>query len=133
MTGPEGMVSTKREDGDSHLCYLDASQVQSPAGELSTLDLQSVNGEPLGNLQGVLIDPGARRLRYFVVESPGWFRRRRYLVSADRPACVESGLGALRLDVAARDLARCEEFDAGAVREFSEEDAVTAMFAQRVA
>jgi hypothetical protein len=115
------------------LCYLNAANVQSPAGELADVDLRSPDDEPLGTVEGVLIDPAERRVRYFVVESPGWLRRRHYLLPADAPARVEADRKTLRLDVKPDELARCPEFDSKSVRQFSEDDAITAMFARRVA
>jgi hypothetical protein len=118
---------------DDRLCYLDASKVLSPAGGgLSRLDLRSPDDQILGNLEGVIIDPTERRLRYFVVESSSGFRIRRYLVPVDGGARVESDSCTLRLDVAPDDLSACEEFD-GSVREFSDEDLVAATFARHTA
>lgn len=121
----------KAETGDqSRLCFLAASRVGSPVGDLGSIQLQTLGNEPLGTLSGVLIEPAARRVRYFVVEKEGWFRRRTYLVSADCPAKVEPGGNRIRLDVAPEDLRSMDEFDRSGVREFSEEDAIEAMFAR---
>lgn len=118
---------------ESQLRFLEASRVGSPAGDLGSLQLHSQADEPLGTLNGVLIDPAARQVRYFVVETPGWFRSRKYLVPADYTAKVEPERRTLRLDLAADDLQTLDEFDGRAVREFSDEDTVAAMFAERVA
>jgi PRC-barrel domain protein len=118
-------------EANDQLCYLDASRVNGPTGQLDSVDLLAHDDEPLGSLDGVLIDPTERRLRYFVVEKPGWFRRRRYLVPAEEGATVERSRNALRLKVAKNELSTYEEFDTESVREFSDEDLVTAMFAQR--
>ena len=118
-------------DANDQLCYLDASRVNGPTGQLDSVDLLAHDDEPLGSLNGVLIDPTERRLRYFVVEKPGWFRRRRYLVPADEPATVERSRNALRLKVGKDELSSFEEFDTASVREFSDDDLITAMFAER--
>lgn len=120
-------------DGNSRLRFLHASRVDSPAGDLGSLQLHSQADEPLGTLNGVLIDPGARQVRYFVVEKAGWFRNRKYLVPANLTAKVESERRTLRLDIDSEDLQELDEFDSRAVCEFSDEDTLEAMFARQVA
>jgi len=113
------------------LRFLNASRLEGPSGDLAGVPLESVEGEPLGTLAGVLIDPPARRVCYFVVEKPGWLRRRQFLISSDCPARIEPD--ALRLDIDPGELAALDEFDSRAVPPFSAEDTVDAMFAERVA
>ena len=110
------------------LRYLKASRVGSPAGDLGGMHIETDADERLGSLGGVLIDPTERRVRYFVVESPGWFRRRRYLVSTDCVAKVEPERNTIRLDVTSDALESLEDFDGAPIREFSDEDTVEAMF-----
>jgi hypothetical protein len=124
-----GKKMTNRPDGQE-LCYLEASRVESPAGDLSGVTLQTQAHETLGTLDGVLINPTERRLRYFVVETPGWFRSRRRLISADHLVCVESDRNTLRVDVNPADVAALDEFDFKSVREFSSDDAIAAMFSR---
>jgi len=116
---------------DDKLCYLDASKLASPTGTLARVDLRGTDDEFLGVLDGIVIDPTERRLRYFVVKSNGW-RRRRYLLPADSPARVENGFGELRFDVDSDDLCECEEFTAGSVREFSDDDLIAGLFHPRL-
>jgi PRC-barrel domain protein len=114
------------------LRYLNADQVDSPAGNLGHLELCTVDDEKLGVLEGVLIDPGARRIRYYVVKSGGWLKRDRYLLPADDVAHVEADQRILRIDATAAALPR-ETFDAASVPPFSDEDALAAIFAPKVA
>jgi hypothetical protein len=116
----------------SHLCYLDASKVTLPAGVLSELNLLSPDGEPLGNIEGVVIEAAARRVRYFDVRSAGWLRRRRYLVPADHLAQLERERKALRLlvDLDEND---ARDLDTKTLREFSDEDLLDFMFRSRAA
>jgi hypothetical protein len=113
------------------LCYLDAGKVQSPVGHLSGLTLQSDCDEALGTLEGVVIDPAERRIRYFVVRRTGWLRSRRFLLPADRPAQIIDEPRTLRLKIAPDELAGYEDFDTQSMRAFSDEDVVTAMFASQ--
>ena len=112
---------------DDRLCYLEASKLVSSVGALSHVDLTSPDDRLLGVLDGVVIDPAERKVRYFVVKSTGWIRRR-YLLPADASARVESEFGKLRLEVDSDDLSECEEFHTGSVRHFSDDDVIAGLF-----
>jgi sporulation protein YlmC with PRC-barrel domain len=116
----------------SELSYLDASKVASPAGILSELEVLSAEGRRLGSIKGVVIDAAARRVRYLSVQSSSWFGRRRYLVEADQLAQIEGERKALRLRVDLRNEA-IHGLDAAALREFSDDDLLAAMFPTRAA
>ena len=127
------MVIDEPDDtGESDLRYLDAHHVRCPLGTLAGLEVRTADDEKLGRVDGVLLDPGQRCVRYFVVQTPGLLRRRRYLVPVDAAAHVEGREMILRIQARAEEVAP-ERFDARAVRPFSDEDAVTAMFATHAA
>jgi hypothetical protein len=115
---------------DSHdqLCYLEAGQVTGPCGGLQGVTLSTENDEALGTLDGVVIDPSERRIRYFVVQRRGWFRKQRFLLSADRPAQITKDRRNLRLPVEPGELTSCEEFDGQSIPHFSDEHLLTALF-----
>jgi hypothetical protein len=115
--------------GGSRLCYLGASKLRSSAGDFDGVDLRSRDDRELGSLDGVLIDPVKRSLRFFVVASRGLFRRRRcFLLPADCLAQMEPNGHTLRIHLNRREVAGCEEFHRGAVREFSDDDLMDALF-----
>jgi sporulation protein YlmC with PRC-barrel domain len=116
----------------SELSYLDASKVTSPAGTLAELDVLSAEGRPLGSIEGVVIDAAARRVRYLAVRSSGWFGGRRYVVPADQLGQIEGERKALRLRVDLRREA-VPGLDAAALREFSDDDLLAALFPSRAA
>ena len=116
----------------SELSFLDASNVTSPAGVLSELDVLSAEGRRLGSIEGVVIDANARRVRYLSVRSAGWFGRRRYLVQADQSGQIEGEGKALRLRVDLQNEA-VPGLDAAALREFSDDDLLAALFATQAA
>ena len=116
----------------SHLSYLDASKVTSPAGVLAGLDVLTIEGKRLGCVKGVVIDAAARRVRYLAVQASGWFRPQRYLVEADQLAQLEGEHKALRLRGDIEDEAVLG-LDAAALRRFSDDDLLDAMFAPRPA
>ena len=111
----------------SELSYLDASKVSSPAGVLSELDVLSAEGRRLGSIEGVVIDAAARRVCYLSVRSSGWFGRRRYLVKADQLGQIEGERKVLRLRLDLQNEA-VHGLDAAALRRFSDDDLLAAMF-----
>lgn len=125
------MTSTEKERTDAKLRYLSASKVASPAGVLSELELRTPEDSKLGTVDGVLIDPAARRVCYYAVGTSRMFGRRRYLVPADRLPQLERGT--LRVQLSPQELERCPQLDPGRVREFSDDDMLTAVFAAQVA
>jgi len=116
----------------SELAYLDASKVISPAGALSELAVLSTEGRRLGSIEGVVIDAAARHVRYLCVRLSGLFGRRRYLVEADQVGQIQGDRKELRLR---RDL-RNEAVvgvDVAALRMFSDDDVLAAIFAPHAA
>ena len=114
------------------LSYLEASKVSSPAGVLSELDVLSSEGRRLGSIEGVVIDAAARHVRYLSVRLSGWFGLRRYLVPADHLGQIETERKALRLRVDLRNEA-VHGLDAAALRKFSDDDLLAALFSPRAA
>ena len=115
-------------DTNSQLCYLEAGQVTGPCGGLEGVTLSTETDEALGTLDGVVIDPSERRIRYYVVQRRGWWRSHRYLLSADRPAQITKDHRNLRLPVEPGELTSCEEFDGQSIPHFSDEHLLTALF-----
>ena len=116
----------------SALSYLDASKVTIPAGVLSELDVINTDGQRIGSIEGVVIDAAGRHVRYLSVRLSGWLGRQRYLVQADQLGQIEGESKALRLLADLRN-AVVHGLDATALRKFSEEDALEAMFSPRIA
>ena len=112
------------------LRYLDADHVQHPLGTLAGWTVYSQEGDKLGVISGVLLEPASRRIRYYVVEKRVALLHRRYLLAADAPAVLEADDHKLRILISVDEL---ERFDARQVEPFSDEDAITAMFAQPAA
>ena len=117
----------------SALRYVEATRVTGPGGDLAAVELRGHGDEPIGSLDGLLIDPVERRLRFFVVQSPGLLRSRRYLLPSDCAARVDADGRALYVAVERADLRRCEEFRRSSVPAYSDDDTVEALFGQRIA
>ena len=114
------------------LRYLDAQHVRCPLGTLAGLEVRTADDETIGQLDGVLLDPAQRRVCFLVVQAPGLLRRRRYLLPVEAAPHVEAKDMILRVEAHAEEVG-AERFDARAVPRFSDEDALTAMFAPRAA
>jgi hypothetical protein len=112
------------------LRYLDAGHVSHPSGTLAGVTVWSQGDEKLGAIAGVLVEPATRRVEYFVVERRSALLSRQYLLPADTLPVLSAG--ERKVVVAARpdDLQR---FDRKLVEQFSDEDAITAMFARPAA
>lgn len=108
------------------LRYLDAAHVVHPNGTLAGVQICTDDDEPLGAIGGVLLEPLQRRVRYFVVERPAILKKRRYLVSADHPAILNSDKGTIRIDSIDELI---ERFDPSSVARFSDDDVVDTIFA----
>ena len=111
----------------SALRYLDANAVECPVGTLEGLSLFGSDDQALGVIDGVLINPQTRQLKYFVVDRQRMFNRRRYLVSAEMPAVVLPDDRALRVDIPSENVER-QRFDERAVSRFTDDDLMTALF-----
>ena len=116
----------------SELSFLDASSVTSPAGVLSELDVLSAEGRRLGSIEGVVIEAAAGRVRYLSIRSSGLFGGRRYVVQADQLGQIEGERKALRLSVNLQNEA-VHGLDTAALRKFSDDDLLAAMFPSRAA
>jgi sporulation protein YlmC with PRC-barrel domain len=108
---------------DPRLRYIDAGHVEGRADDLSGFEVVTEAGEKLGALDGLIVDPPERRIRYFVVH-PGWFGRRRLVpVSSAR---LDLDRRAVEVDLETDD--DCPTFDARTFPRFSETDLLSAMF-----
>ena len=120
-------------DQSSTLRYVEAARLQSPAGDLAAVDVRGTDGQTIGSLDGVLIDPIERRLRFFVVASTTTREGRRYLLPTDCAAQVDAAGHALRLNLEPGNLTRCPEFTPSVVRDYSDDDLLDSLFRQRIA
>ncbi|HSC29245.1 MAG TPA: PRC-barrel domain-containing protein [Vicinamibacterales bacterium] len=117
-------------DGDTSLCFLDASRVQTPGGALARMNVCGPEGENVGCVDGVLIDCALGRVRYLLVGSAQQPRHDHYLVPADGAVRVEGGT--LRLESRTA-LLPGEGIDIHSVRPFNDDDLLSVLFASRAA
>jgi hypothetical protein len=112
------------------LRYLDADHVSHPSGTFAGVTLWSEQDEKLGVIVGVLVEPATRSVQYFVIERRAALLARRYLLPADSLPVFDADDRKLRVRARADDLQR---YDGRLVEPFSDDDAITAMFASPAA
>lgn len=109
---------------ESTLRYLPARRVRCGVYNGQSLSVENESAEPIGDLDGFIVDPPARKVCYAVVHPRGIFARPRLVplpgtrLDAEREALLVDG-----------PLSRCEPFDAARFPELSDEDVLTAVFA----
>ena len=106
---------------DVDLRYLDADHVEHPTGTLKGLSVCTEENRSLGCLDGVLIEPSTRRVRYFVVDT-ATPSQERCMLPADATVVLDIRGRTLRVDNAV-DMEPLQE-----VQAFSDEDVMTALF-----
>ena len=107
------------------LRYLDAGHVEHPTGTLAGLSVCTEQNEQIGCLDGVLIEPSTRRVRYFVVDTirPAQDEHERCVLAADAPVVLDIRGRTLRVG-------GCVDMEPlpVPVTPFSDEDVMTALF-----
>src|SRR5690349_16839291 len=103
---------------EQQLRFLEAARVEHPDGTLDGFEVCTVTEERLGSIEGVLIEPAQRRVRYFVVGRRGW-RRKRYLVPAECHARLDSDEARIYVEAGGREV---RPYGSGDVPRFSDED-----------
>lgn len=111
------------------LRYVDAERVDTPAGRLGDAVVVGPSGVKLGNLDGIVVDPEARRVPYLVVAVKKRLSTRRYLLPL-APSRIDSD-HVLHVDVDKDDLDQLPEVSNAAIPSLSDEDVVNAVFGSR--
>lgn len=117
------------EQMDSTLRYIGAEDVETPSGRLDGTVLVSPHEETVGRLEGIVIDPIRRNVRYFVVASRAWLQSHRHLVPVT-PARLDVERKALHVDIEPDDLPRYRQVRAGMFPKYSDDDLMAALFAR---
>jgi hypothetical protein len=110
------------------LRFLGAAQVEGPGGTFAGFEICSRDNETVGTLDGVLIDPPARRVRYFVLKLAD--RPTHCLLASEMPMWIEAERRVGWVESARADL-ELEPYDMDGALPFSDEDALMAMFPHR--
>ena len=120
------------EQLESALRYVAAEHVDTPAGKLDGTVLLNPSDESMGMLDGMIIDPIERRVRYFVVRSRNWLKTRLHLVPV-APARLDSEHRTLHVDIDAEDLQHLREIRSDTFPRYSDDDLIAALFGAHAA
>ena len=112
---------------DSGLRYIEAEHVRTPSGRLEGTVLLSPRERTVGKLDGIVIDPVGRHVRYFVVRSRAWLKPHLHLVPVT-PARLDADQRALHVDIEPDDLARFQEVQPDTFPRYSDDDLLAAVF-----
>ena len=115
------------EQVDSSLRYVAAEHIGTPTGPLAGAVVVSPNDETIGTLDGMVIDPIERHVRYFVVRSRKWLTSHLHLAPAT-PARLDSERKALHVDISAEDLRHFREVRPDTFQRYSPDDLIAGMF-----
>src|SRR5215204_2297185 len=113
---------------ESHLRFIEAQRLRTTSGRLDVAVVVSPTNATLGTFDGVLVDPGARRVEFYVIESPEGSRH--YLVP-QMPARLDASHQALEVDLEADELDQLDDMEPGRFPRFSDEDLMSALFHAR--
>ena len=120
------------EQLDSTLRYIDAEHVDTPVGRLGGTIVVSASDEAVGALEGMVIDPVERRVRYFVVRSGSWLATHRHLIPAT-PAQLDGEHKRLHVDIEPAELSRLRQVRSNTFQQFSDDDLIAALFSPHAA
>ena len=109
------------------LRYIAAEHVVTPEGPLDGTVLVGPSDETVGTLDGMIIDPIERHVRYFVVRSRNWLKTRLRLLPA-APARLDREHRTLHVDIHAEDLPQLREIRSDAFQRYSDDDLIAALF-----
>ena len=115
---------------ETKLRHLDAAKVETPMGTLAHIPVLSPSTGSLGQLEGIIIDPSERHVRYYVVESKRWMKTHRYLLP-DVPMRLDPDCRALHVDLERDELSNFPELEEDDFPQFSDDDLISSMFAAR--
>lgn len=112
---------------DDTLRYLPADKVQHRYGCLGFATVTGEGGRVMGRLEGVVLDPSARKLRYVVVKTPGLFTGKHRLLPVDGTIQLDNDAKAIRVRDGAS-MSACPAVDPAALTPFRDEDLLDALF-----
>ena len=112
------------------LRFVKAEKVETPAGRLNDFVLISPSDATLGTVDGVIVNPLERQVRYYVVKAGRWFDGHRYLLPVTT-ARVAPERHALQIDLEPEDLNGLAEVNPHEFESFSDSDLVDAVFASQ--
>jgi hypothetical protein len=117
------------EAAPNDLRYLEPTQATIDGVRCEDITIRAATGGVLGRLQGFIVDPVARQLRYFVVRTTGIMGRSRLLPVLGARFDLEHR--AIELLTNGVEYLNHRQFNRGRFARFSDEDLLRALFGGR--
>lgn len=115
---------------DAQLRFVPATMVQGPRGRMGGAVVRDGSVGPLGTLDGLIVDPATRSVRYIVLKASHYGDRQRHILSWNSGLVrIDADGHGLWLDIPSTPKSRCEWFDTPSVQPFSDDDLITMIFA----
>lgn len=103
------------------LRYIDADQIADRTLHLDGMSVRNAAGENLGEVEGVIVDSESGRTYYIVVDGPGWFMSKQYLLPIGQVR-MSSGHDALVADLTREQVNKFPGFDTDEFDRLTEAD-----------
>jgi hypothetical protein len=105
------------------LKYVDAGDVSGAVVDFEGMDVQSPDGDALGDVEGFIVDEDNGRPYYVVVDSKGWFKSKHFLLPVGHTRLQSDEGGQLLVAGISRErIKRFPGFDKSAFEKLSPED-----------
>ena len=103
------------------LRYIEADKIQDRTLALDGMKVRNDAGENLGNVDGLIVDSDSGRTYYIVVDAPGWFSSRQFLLPIGQTH-LDDHRDALVVNLSKEQVNRFPGFDKDAFDTLSETD-----------
>ena len=103
------------------LRYVDAGDLGESDVDLDGMNVRSIVGDKLGDVDGIIVDADTGRPYYVVVDSGGWFKSRYFLVPVGHVS-LDAARESLMADLKRDRIERFPAFDKDAFEKLSDEE-----------
>jgi PRC-barrel domain protein len=103
------------------LRYVDAGDLGESDVDLDGMNVRSIVGDKLGDVDGIIVDADTGRPYYVVVDSGGWFKSRHYLIPVGH-VTLDASRQALVADLKRDRIERFPGFDKDTFEKLSDEE-----------
>jgi hypothetical protein len=103
------------------LRYVNADDLDDTSVKFASMNVENVQGEKLGTVDGFIIDVDTARPYYVVVDSGGWFKSKHYLVPVGH-ARLDGERGVMLADLTRERIKRFPGFDKDEFEKLSDQE-----------
>ena len=103
------------------LRYIEADKIDDRTLEIDGMKVRNGSGEKLGSVDGLIVDSDTGRTYYLVVDAPGWFSSKQFLLPIGQTH-LDDDRAALVVNLSRDQVSRFPGFDKDAFDQLSESD-----------